>query len=101
MSFVTQQDVFDTIQPVLTGIFEEFGDGKKVDQDWPQISYADAALWYGSDKPDLRNPIKMQVVSEHFAGGGFAIFAKLLSRTAPRSALFLPNRADHASFVIG
>lgn len=78
MSFVEQQDVFDTIQPVLTGIFEEFGGSKSVDQDWPQISYKDAALWYGSDKPDLRNPIKMQVVSEHFAGSGFAIFAKLL-----------------------
>ena len=73
MSFVTQQDVFDTIQPVLQGVFEEFGGGRKVDSDWPQISYRDAALWYGSDKPDLRNPIKMQVVSEHFAGSGFAM----------------------------
>jgi aspartyl-tRNA synthetase len=80
MSFVTQQDVFDTIQPVLAGVFEEFGGGKKVDETWEQISYRDAALWYGSDKPDLRNPIKMQVVSEHFAGGGFAIFAKLLEQ---------------------
>jgi len=80
MSFVEQQDVFDTIQPVLTGVFEEFGGGKPVDHDWPQISYKDAALWYGSDKPDLRNPIKMQVVSEHFAGSGFAIFAKLLEQ---------------------
>ncbi|MGJ8588969.1 MAG: aspartate--tRNA ligase [Yoonia sp.] len=80
MSFVEQQDVFDTIQPVLTGIFEEFGGGRKVDQTWEQISYRDAALWYGTDKPDLRNPIKMQVVSEHFAGSGFAIFAKLLEQ---------------------
>ncbi|MBR9843950.1 MAG: aspartate--tRNA ligase [Rhodobacteraceae bacterium] len=80
MSFVTQQDVFDTIQPVLQGVFEEFGGGRKVDQEWPQISYADAAKWYGTDKPDLRNPIKMQVVSEHFAGSGFAIFAKLLEQ---------------------
>ncbi|PRY92464.1 aspartate--tRNA ligase [Donghicola tyrosinivorans] len=82
MSFVTQQDVFDTISPVIAGVFEEFGGGKKVDAaaDWPQISYRDAALWYGSDKPDLRNPIKMQVVSEHFAGSGFAIFAKLLEQ---------------------
>lgn len=80
MSFVEQQDVFDTIQPVLTGIFEEFGGGKAVDQEWPQISYKDAALWYGSDKPDLRNPIKMQVVSEHFEDSGFAIFAKLLKQ---------------------
>ena len=80
MSFVEQQDVFDTIQPVVGGIFEEFGGGRKVDQTWEQISYRDAALWYGTDKPDLRNPIKMQVVSEHFAGSGFAIFAKLLEQ---------------------
>ncbi|MEL6171582.1 MAG: aspartate--tRNA ligase, partial [Pseudomonadota bacterium] len=80
MSFVEQQDVFDTIQPVLTGLFEEFAEGKKVDQEWPQVSYRDAALWYGTDKPDLRNPIKMQDVSEHFRGSGFAIFAKLLEQ---------------------
>ena len=80
MSFVTQQDVFDTIQPVLQGVFEEFGGGRKVDTEWEQISYRDAALWYGSDKPDLRNPIKMQVVSEHFKGSGFAIFAKILEQ---------------------
>lgn len=80
MSFVTQQDVFDTIQPVIFGIFEEFGSERKVDTDWPQISYRDAALWYGTDKPDLRNPIKMQVVSDHFRGSGFAIFAKLLEQ---------------------
>ncbi len=80
MSFVEQQDVFETIQPVLQGVFEEFGGGRKVDSEWPQISYRDAALWYGTDKPDLRNPIKMQVVSEHFAGSGFAIFAKLLEQ---------------------
>ncbi|NSX56112.1 aspartate--tRNA ligase [Parasulfitobacter algicola] len=80
MSFVEQQDVFDTIQPVLQGVFEEFGSGRKVDADWPQISYRDAALWYGTDKPDLRNPIKMQVVSDHFRDSGFAIFAKLLEQ---------------------
>ncbi|KGM48202.1 aspartate--tRNA ligase [Pseudooceanicola atlanticus] len=80
MSFVEQQDVFDTIQPVVQGIFEEFGGGKTVDTEWPQISYAEAALKYGTDKPDLRNPIEMQVVSEHFAGSGFAIFAKLLEQ---------------------
>jgi aspartyl-tRNA synthetase len=80
MSFVTQQDVFDTIQPVLAGVFEEFGGGKKVDAEWPQISYKDAAKWYGTDKPDLRNPIKMQDCSEHFRGSGFAIFAKLLEQ---------------------
>ena len=80
MSFVTQQDVFDTIQPVLRSVFEDFGGGRTVDTDWPQISYRDAALWYGSDKPDLRNPIKMQRVSDHFRGSGFAIFSKLLEQ---------------------
>ena len=82
MSFVTQQDVFDTVAPVIAGVFDEFGGGRRVDapQDWPQISYRDSALWYGTDKPDLRNPIKMQVVSEHFRGSGFAIFAKLLEQ---------------------
>ena len=80
MSFVEQQDIFDTIQPVITGIFEEFGGGQKVDESWQQISYRNAALWYGSDKPDLRNPIKMQTVSSHFKGSGFAIFAKLLEQ---------------------
>ncbi|MEX0366761.1 MAG: aspartate--tRNA ligase [Ruegeria sp.] len=82
MSFVEQQEVFDTIAPVLAEVFEEFGGGRRVDapQDWPQISYRDAALWYGTDKPDLRNPIKMQDCSEHFRGSGFAIFAKLLEQ---------------------
>ncbi|MGR3756097.1 MAG: aspartate--tRNA ligase, partial [Tranquillimonas sp.] len=80
MSFVEQQDVFDTIQPVIQGCFERFGGGRRVDADWPLISYADAALWYGTDKPDLRNPIKMQDVSDHFRGSGFAIFARLLEQ---------------------
>ncbi len=80
MSFVNQQDVFDTIQPVMQGCFEAFGGGRKVDTDWQQISYRDAALWYGTDKPDLRNPIKMQIVSDHFAGSGFKIFASLLEQ---------------------
>ena len=80
MSFVEQEDVFATIQPVIAGVFEEFGGGRKVDATWEEISYRDAALWYGTDKPDLRNPIRMQVVSEHFAGSGFAIFAKLLEQ---------------------
>ncbi|MBN9885947.1 aspartate--tRNA ligase [Salipiger abyssi] len=82
MSFVSQQDVFDTISPVIAGIFEEFGEGAKVDDpaSWPQIPYAEAALKYGTDKPDLRNPIEMQDVSEHFRGSGFAIFAKLLEQ---------------------
>ena len=82
MSFVTQQDVFDTISPVIAGVFEEFGSNRKVDNpsEWSQISYEDSAKWYGTDKPDLRNPIKMEVVSEHFRGSGFAIFANLLEQ---------------------
>jgi aspartyl-tRNA synthetase len=80
MSFVTQEDVFAAVQPVVQGIFEEFAPGKKVYSDWTKIAYRDSLKWYGSDKPDLRNPIRMQDVSEHFAGSGFAIFAKLLEQ---------------------
>ncbi|WP_376877475.1 aspartate--tRNA ligase [Albirhodobacter sp. R86504] len=80
MSFVKQEDIFATVQPVIQGVFEAFGEGKSVDTHWPLIAYKDALKWYGSDKPDLRNPIKMQEVSEHFAGSGFAIFAKLLEQ---------------------
>ncbi|MAU44519.1 MAG: aspartate--tRNA ligase [Yangia sp.] len=82
MSFVTQQDVFDTVSPVIAGVFEEFGGGASVDDpaSWPQIPYKEAALKYGTDKPDLRNPIEMQDVSEHFRGSGFAIFARLLEQ---------------------
>jgi aspartyl-tRNA synthetase len=80
MSFVTQDDVFAAVQPVLQGLFEHFGKGRKVYADWPRIAYRDSLKWYGSDKPDLRNPIRMQDVSEHFRGSGFAIFAKLLEQ---------------------
>ncbi|MEL6679975.1 MAG: aspartate--tRNA ligase [Pseudomonadota bacterium] len=80
MSFATQEDVFQVIEPVMRGVFEEFGGGRPVTPDFPRIAYRDAMLWYGSDKPDLRNPIKMQVVSEHFAGSGFKIFASLLEK---------------------
>ncbi len=78
MSFVKQEDVFAAVQPVIQGIFEEFAPDRKTATDWPLIAYRDALKWYGSDKPDLRNPIRMQDVSDHFRGSGFAIFAKLL-----------------------
>ena len=78
MSFVEQEDVFQAIEPVMRGVFEEFGGGRPVTPEFPRIAYKDAMLWYGSDKPDLRNPLKMQVVSEHFRGSGFKIFASLL-----------------------
>ncbi len=75
MSFVEQEDVFQAVEPVLRGLFEEFADGKPVTAEFPRIPYAEAMRKYGSDKPDLRNPIEMQNVSEHFAGSGFKIFA--------------------------
>jgi aspartyl-tRNA synthetase len=78
MSFVTQDDVFDAVEPVLRGVFEEFGDGKAVTPKFPRIAYADAMRKYGTDKPDLRNPIEMADVSEAFRGSGFKIFAKIL-----------------------
>ena len=78
MSFVTQQDVFDSVEPVIRGVFEEFANGKPVTPKFPLIPYADALGKYGSDKPDLRNPIEMQDVSEVFRGSGFKIFAKIL-----------------------
>ena len=78
MSFVTQQDVFDAVEPVIRGVFEEFANGKPVTPKFPLIPYADALRKYGTDKPDLRNPIVMQDVSETFRGSGFKIFAKIL-----------------------
>jgi len=80
MSFVRQEDVFAEIEPVILDTFEAFAGDRKVVREVPRIPYAEALLKYGSDKPDLRNPIEMQVVSEHFAGSGFAIFARLLEQ---------------------
>jgi aspartyl-tRNA synthetase len=78
MSFVTQDDVFATMEPVVTGVFNEFAEGKKVTQGWPRIPFAEAVAKYGTDKPDLRNPLVMQNVSEHFRGSGFKVFARML-----------------------
>ncbi|MBK6703168.1 MAG: aspartate--tRNA ligase [Caulobacteraceae bacterium] len=82
MSFVTQEDVFNAIGPVLAGVFEEFGHGKRVTpaNEFPRIPYAEAISKYGSDKPDLRNPLVLQDVSEHFRGGGFGLFARFLEK---------------------
>ena len=80
MSFVEQQDVFDVVQPVIQSVFEEFGNGRRVDSDWPQMPYSEATRKYGTDKPDLRNPIEMQDASDSFRGSGFAIFAKILEK---------------------
>ncbi|AWM00933.1 aspartate--tRNA ligase [Bradyrhizobium amphicarpaeae] len=78
MSFVTQDDVFAAMEPVITGVFEEFAKGKPVTRNWPRIPFAEALRKYGTDKPDLRNPIEMQDVSEHFRGSGFKVFARML-----------------------
>jgi aspartyl-tRNA synthetase len=79
MSFVTQEDVFAAVEPVLRGVFEEFAGGKPVTPKFPLIAYADAIRQYGTDKPDLRNPIKMQDVTAHFRGSGFKIFANMIA----------------------
>jgi len=79
MSFVTQEDVFAAIEPLMHGLFTEFGDGKRVSgYPFVRIPYKDSIAKYGSDKPDLRNPIEMRDVSKHFRGGGFGLFARIL-----------------------
>lgn len=81
MSFVTQDDVFAAMEPVITGVFEDFAQGKPVTKNWPRIPFAEALRKYGSDKPDLRNPVIMQNVSEPFRGSGFKIFARMLEES--------------------
>src|SRR5690242_16623405 len=80
MSFVTQQDVWNTMEPVIAGVFEAFADGKHVTPAgrFPRIPYSEAMLKYGSDKPDLRNPIVITDVTDHFQGSGFGIFASIV-----------------------
>ncbi len=80
MSFVEQQDVFAAMEPVIRDTIVEFADGKPVTEKLPLISYDDAIAKYGTDKPDLRNPIEMQDVSEHFRGSGFKVFAGMLEK---------------------
>jgi aspartyl-tRNA synthetase len=75
MSFVTQEDVFAAVEPVLRGVFAEFSEGKPVTEKFPRIAYRDAIRHYGTDKPDLRNPLKIENVTDHFRGSGFKIFA--------------------------
>jgi len=87
MSFVTQDDVFAAIEPVMHGVFEAFGQGRPVTPTpFPRIAYRDAIAKYGSDKPDLRNPIEMSDVSEPFRGSGFKVFAGILEN--PKAAIW-------------
>src|SRR5687767_7068205 len=96
MSFVTQDDVFAAIEPVLSGVFEEFGDDKFVTPagEYLRIPYREALLKYGSDKPDLRNPILISDVGEHFRGSGFGLFASLVDKGAVVRAIPAPGTAD-------
>jgi aspartyl-tRNA synthetase len=96
MSFVTQDDVFNAIEPVLSGVFHEFADGRTVTPagEYPRIPYKEALLKYGSDKPDLRNPLLITDVSEHFKGSGFGLFAGLLEKGAVVRAIPAPGTAE-------
>ena len=95
MSFVTQDDVFAAIEPVLSGVFEEFADGRAVTKGcYPRIPYKEALLKYGTDKPDLRNPLLITDVSEHFKGSGFGLFAGLVEKGAVVRAIPAPGTAE-------
>jgi aspartyl-tRNA synthetase len=80
MSFVEQEDVFAAVEPVMRGVFEEFANGRPVTKTFPRIAYDDAIQKYGSDKPDLRNPVVMQDVTEHFRDSGFKVFAGMIAK---------------------
>jgi aspartyl-tRNA synthetase len=96
MSFVTQDDVFNAIEPVLSGVFQEFANAKTVTPagEYPRIPYKEALLKYGSDKPDLRNPLLITDVSEHFKGSGFGLFAGLVEKGAVVRAVPAPMTAE-------
>ena len=96
MSFVTQDDVFDAIEPVLAGLFEEFAEGKSVTPagEFPRIPYKEALLKYGSDKPDLRNPLLVHDVGDHFKGSGFGLFAGLVEKGMVVRAVPAPGTAE-------
>jgi aspartyl-tRNA synthetase len=98
MSYVTQEDVFQAIEPVLAGVFEEFANGRSVTPagSFPRIPYKEAMLKYGSDKPDLRNPILVSDVSDHFRGSGFGLFARMVEGGNVVRAIPAPNTAGHS-----
>ena len=95
MSFVTQEDVFNTIEPVLGGIFEEFANGNKVTKaPFPRIPYDESMLKYGSDKPDLRNPIEIADVTDVFRNSDFSIFAKAIENGSIVRAIPAPSSSQ-------
>ncbi len=95
MSFVTQDDVFAAIEPVLQGVFEEFAGGRAVTQaPFPRIPYRESMLKYGSDKPDLRNPLLVHDVTEHFRTSGFGLFERIVADGGVVRVVAAPNTAD-------
>ena len=92
MSFVEQEDVLSTMEPVMRGLFEGFAKGKAVTQTFPRIAYEEAMRRYGTDKPDLRNPIIMEDVSDHFRGSGFKVFAGMLAENDRAQVWAIPAR---------
>ncbi|HEX2795308.1 MAG TPA: aspartate--tRNA ligase [Croceicoccus sp.] len=96
MSYVTQEDVFQALEPVLAGVFEEFANGFEVTPSgsFPRIPYAEAMLKYGSDKPDLRNPLIISDVSEHFVQSGFGLFEKIVGTGGKVRVIPAPTTAD-------
>ena len=96
MSYVTQEDVFATIEPVLAGVFEEFGEGRAVTPTpFPRIPYDTSMLEFGSDKPDLRNPLRIADVTAHYAGSGFGLFARIAASGGIVRAVPAPGAASH------
>jgi aspartyl-tRNA synthetase len=96
LSFVTQDDVFSAIEPVLAGVFSEFSDWTVTPAPFPRIAYDDAMLMYGSDKPDLRNPIRAVDVTETFRGSEFAVFAKAVEEGSVVRAIRAPGAGDRS-----
>lgn len=91
MSFVTQEDVFGAIEPVMVGVFKKFSDKKVTEAPFPRIPFKESMLKYGNDKPDLRNPIEIQDVTEHFRDSGFGIFARMVENGAVVRAIPAPG----------
>jgi aspartyl-tRNA synthetase len=94
MSYVTQEDVFHTIEPVIAGVFQEFAEGRAVTEPpFQRIPYDTAMLEFGSDKPDLRNPIRIADATQHFAGSGFGLFARIAASGGVVRAIPAPGAA--------
>ena len=101
MSFVEQEDILTTMEPVIRSVFETFADGKPVSQTFRRIPYAESMRKYGSDKPDLRNPIEMSAVTDHFAGSGFKVFAGMIASDPTVEVWAIPAKRKEGADPIG